>query len=159
MMAKMATREAYGKTLAELAKENKKILVLDADLSGSTKTGEVKKVAPEQHFNFGIAEGNMMAAAAGMAASGNIVFASTFAMFAAGRAFEQVRNSIGYPHLNVKVCATHAGLTVGEDGASHQSVEDIALMRSIPGMVVVSPADGVETKAAIRAVAEYDGPC
>lgn len=155
----MATREAYGKTLAELAKENKKILVLDADLSGSTKTGEVKKVAPEQHFNFGIAEGNMMAAAAGMAASGNIVFASTFAMFAAGRAFEQVRNSIGYPHLNVKVCATHAGLTVGEDGASHQSVEDIALMRSIPGMVVVSPADGVETKAAIRAVAEYDGPC
>ena len=158
-MAKMATREAYGKALAELAKENKKILVLDADLSGSTKTGEVKKVAPEQHFNFGIAEGNMMAAAAGMAASGNIVFASTFAMFAAGRAFEQVRNSIGYPHLNVKVCATHAGLTVGEDGASHQSVEDIALMRSIPGMVVVSPADGVETKAAIRAVAEYDGPC
>lgn len=158
-MAKMATREAYGKTLAELAIENKKILVLDADLSGSTKTGEVKKVAPEQHFNFGIAEGNMMAAAAGMAASGNIVFASTFAMFAAGRAFEQVRNSIGYPHLNVKVCATHAGLTVGEDGASHQSVEDIALMRSIPGMVVVSPADGVETKAAIRAVAEYDGPC
>ena len=157
-MAKMATREAYGKTLAELAKENKKILVLDADLSGSTKTGEVKKVAPEQHFNFGIAEGNMMAAAAGMAAR-NIVFASTFAMFAAGRAFEQVRNSIGYPHLNVKVCATHAGLTVGEDGASHQSVEDIALMRSIPGMVVVSPADGVETKAAIRAVAEYDGPC
>lgn len=155
----MATREAYGKALAELAKENKKILVLDADLSGSTKTGEVKKVAPEQHFNFGIAEGNMMAAAAGMAASGNIVFASTFAMFAAGRAFEQVRNSIGYPHLNVKVCATHAGLTVGEDGASHQSVEDIALMRSIPGMVVVSPADGVETKAAIRAVAEYDGPC
>lgn len=158
-MAKMATREAYGKALAELAKENKKILVLDADLSGSTKTGEVKKVAPEQHFNFGIAEGNMMAAAAGMAASGNIVFASTFAMFAAGRAFEQVRNSIGYPHLNVKVCATHAGLTVGEDGASHQSVEDIALMRSIPDMVVVSPADGVETKAAIRAVAEYDGPC
>ena len=158
-MAKMATREAYGKALAELAKENKKILVLDADLSGSTKTGEVKKVAPEQHFNFGIAEGNMMAAAAGMATSGNIVFASTFAMFAAGRAFEQVRNSICYPHLNVKVCATHAGLTVGEDGASHQSVEDVALMRSIPGMVVVSPADGVETKAAIRAVAEYDGPC
>lgn len=158
-MAKMATREAYGKALAELAKENKKIMVLDADLSGSTKTGEVKKATPNQHFNFGIAEGNMMAAAAGMAASGNIVFASTFAMFAAGRAFEQVRNSIGYPHLNVKVCATHAGLTVGEDGASHQSVEDIALMRSIPGMVVISPADGVETRAAIRAVAEYDGPC
>lgn len=158
-MAKVATREAYGKALAELAKENKKILVLDADLSGSTKTGEVKKETPQQHFNFGIAEGNMMAAAAGMAASGNIVFASTFAMFATGRAFEQVRNSIGYPHLNVKVCATHAGLTVGEDGASHQSVEDISLMRSIPGMVVVTPADGVETKAAIRAVAEYEGPC
>lgn len=158
-MAKVATREAYGKALAELAKENKKILVLDADLSGSTKTGEVKKETPQQHFNFGIAEGNMMAAAAGMAASGNIVFASTFAMFATGRAFEQVRNSIGYPHLNVKVCATHAGLTVGEDGASHQSVEDISLMRSIPGMVVITPADGVETKAAIRAVAAYEGPC
>ena len=158
-MAKMATREAYGKALAELAKENKRIMVLDADLSGSTKTAEVKKATPNQHFNFGIAEGNMMAAATGMATSGNIVFASTFAMFAAGRAFEQIRNSIGYPHLNVKVCATHAGLTVGEDGASHQSVEDIALMRSIPGMVVISPADGVETHAAIRAVAEYDGPC
>ena len=158
-MAKMATREAYGKALAQLAKENKNVVVLDADLSGSTKTGEVKKETPEQHFNMGIAEGNMMAVAAGMATSGNIVFASTFAMFAAGRAFEQVRNSICYPHLNVKVCATHAGLTVGEDGASHQSVEDVALMRSIPGMVVVSPADGVETAAAIRAVAAYDGPC
>lgn len=158
-MAKMATREAYGKALAQLAKENKNVIVLDADLSGSTKTGEVKKETPEQHFNMGIAEGNMMAVAAGMATSGNIVFASTFAMFAAGRAFEQVRNSICYPHLNVKVCATHAGLTVGEDGASHQSVEDLALMRSIPGMVVVAPADGVETAAAIRAVAEYNGPC
>lgn len=158
-MAKIATREAYGKTLAEIAVNNKNILVLDADLSGSTKTGEVKKVAPEQHFNMGIAEGNMMAVAAGMATSGNIVFASTFAMFAAGRAFEQVRNSIAYPKLNVKVCATHAGLTVGEDGASHQSVEDIALMRSIPGMVVISPADGVETAAAIKAVASYEGPC
>lgn len=158
-MAKMATREAYGKALAQLAKENKNVIVLDADLSGSTKTGEVKKETPEQHFNMGIAEGNMMAVAAGLATDGNIVFASSFAMFAAGRAFEQVRNSICYPHLNVKVCATHAGLTVGEDGASHQSVEDIALMRSIPGMVVVSPADGVETAAVIRAVAAHDGPC
>lgn len=155
----MATREAYGKALAQLAKENKNVIVLDADLSGSTKTGEVKKETPEQHFNMGIAEGNMMAVAAGLATDGNIVFASSFAMFAAGRAFEQVRNSICYPHLNVKVCATHAGLTVGEDGASHQSVEDIALMRSIPGMVVVSPADGVETAAVIRAVAAHDGPC
>lgn len=155
----MATREAYGKALATLAQENKNIMVLDADLSGSTKTAEVKKVAPQQHFNMGIAEGNMMTVAAGMATSGNIVFASSFAIFAAGRAFEQVRNSIGYPHLNVKVCATHAGLTVGEDGASHQSIEDIALMRTIPGMVVVSPADGVSTKAAIEAVAKYEGPC
>ena len=120
---KVATREAYGKTLAALAKENKNIIVLDADLSGSTKTKEVKAVAPEQHYNMGIAEGNMMAVAAGLAASGNIVFASSFAMFATGRAFEQIRNSIGYPHLNVKVCASHAGLTVGEDGASHQSIE------------------------------------
>lgn len=158
-MAKMATREAYGKTLAKLVEGNSNILVLDADLSGSTKTAEAKKVAPQQHFNMGIAEGNMMAVAAGLATSGNIVFASTFAMFAAGRAFEQVRNSIGYPHLNVKVCATHAGLTVGEDGASHQSIEDIALMRSIPGMVVLSPADGVSTAEAIKAVAEYKGPC
>lgn len=158
-MAKTATREAYGKALAKLAQSNPNIFVLDADLSGSTKTGEVKKVAPNQHFNMGIAEGNMMSVAAGMATSGNIVFASSFAIFAAGRAFEQVRNSIGYPHLNVKVCATHAGLTVGEDGASHQSVEDLALMRSIPGMVVVSPADGVSTAEAIKAVAAYDGPC
>ncbi|MGX8833791.1 transketolase family protein [Amedibacillus sp. YH-ame6] len=158
-MAKMATREAYGKALAELVKENKNVMVLDADLSGSTKTAEAKKVAPGQHFNMGIAEGNMITVAAGMATSGNIVFASSFAMFAAGRAFEQVRNSIGYPHLNVKVCATHAGITVGEDGASHQSIEDIALMRSIPGMVVVSPADGVSTTAAIKSVAAYEGPC
>ncbi|MEG0330121.1 MAG: transketolase family protein [Longicatena sp.] len=158
-MAKVATREAYGKALAKLAEKNKNIIVLDADLSGSTKTGEVKKVAPKQHMNMGIAEGNMMSVAAGLATSGNIVFASSFAMFAAGRAFEQVRNSIGYPHLNVKVCATHAGLTVGEDGASHQSVEDIALMRTIPGMVVVSPADAAETYAAIEAIAKYDGPC
>lgn len=155
----MATREAYGKALAALAQENSNILVLDADLSGSTKTAEVRKVVPAQHFNMGIAEGNMMTVAAGLATSGNIVFASSFAMFAAGRAFEQVRNSIGYPHLNVKVCATHAGLTVGEDGASHQSIEDIALMRTIPGMVVISPADGAETYAAIKAVSEYVGPC
>lgn len=158
-MAKMATREAYGKALAQLAKENKNILVLDADLSGSTKTAEVRKETPKQHFNMGIAESNMISVAAGMATSGNIVFASSFAMFAAGRAFEQVRNSIAYAHLNVKVCATHSGLTVGEDGASHQSVEDVALMRSIPGMVVISPADGVETTAAVRAVAAYEGPC
>ena len=154
----MATREAYGKALAELAKENKKILVLDADLSGSTKTGEVKKVAPEQHFNFGIAEGNMMAAAAGMATSGNIVFASTFAMFAAGRAFEQVRNSICYPHLNVKIGATHAGISVGEDGATHQCNEDIALMRTIPGMVILNPSDDIEAKAAVKAAYEHEGP-
>lgn len=158
-MAKMATRAAYGKTLAQLAENNKNIMVLDADLSGSTKTAEVKKCTPDQHFNMGIAEGNMMGVAAGMATSGNIVFASTFAIFAAGRAFEQVRNSIGYPHLNVKVCATHAGLTVGEDGASHQSIEDLALMRTIPGMVVLSPADGQSTDVMIRAVAEYEGPC
>lgn len=156
---KVATREAYGKTLAALAKENKNIIVLDADLSGSTKTKEVKAVAPEQHYNMGIAEGNMMAVAAGLAASGNIVFASSFAMFATGRAFEQIRNSIGYPHLNVKVCASHAGLTVGEDGASHQSIEDISLMRGIPGMTVICPADAVETDKVIRAVAEIDGLC
>ena len=143
---KVATREAYGKTLAALAKENKNIIVLDADLSGSTKTKEVKAVAPEQHYNMGIAEGNMMAVAAGLAASGNIVFASSFAMFATGRAFEQIRNSIGYPHLNVKVCASHAGLTVGEDGASHQSIEDISLMRGIPGMTVICPARSEERR-------------
>lgn len=158
-MKKTATREAYGIALAKLAQQNPNILVLDADLSGSTKTGEVKKSVPSQHFNMGIAEGNMMGVAAGLAASGNIVFASSFAMFAAGRAFEQIRNSIAYPKLNVKICATHAGLTVGEDGTSHQSIEDIALMRSIPGMVVISPADAPSTDAAIQAVAQYDGPC
>lgn len=158
-MAKIATREAYGKTLAELAEKHENIIVLDADLSGSTKTGMVKRVRPEQHYNMGIAEGNMMAVAAGIAASGNVVFASSFAMFAAGRAYEQIRNSIAYPKLNVKVCASHAGLTVGEDGASHQSVEDISLMRGIPNMVVVCPADANETDAVIRAVYEYDGPC
>lgn len=158
-MAKMATREAYGITIARLAAENENILVLDADLSGSTKSGTVKKNNPKQHFNMGIAEGNMMSVAAGMATSGNIVFASSFAMFASGRAYEQIRNSIAYPKLNVKVCASHAGLTVGEDGASHQTVEDVSLMRSIPNMVVICPADGVEASKAIEAVAAYDGPC
>lgn len=158
-MAKIATREAYGKALAELIVENEKVVVLDADLTKSTKTSDAKKACPERHFNMGIAEGNMMSVAAGLAASGQIVYASSFAMFAAGRAFEQIRNSIGYPHLNVKVCATHAGLTVGEDGASHQSVEDLALMRSIPGMHVFQPCDANQTKAIIKAVAEIDGPC
>lgn len=158
-MAKMATREAYGQTLAALAAENENILVLDADLSGSTKSGMVKKNSPKQHFNMGIAEGNMMGVAAGLAASGNIVFASSFAMFATGRAYEQIRNSIGYPRLNVKICASHAGITVGEDGASHQTFEDISLMRGIPNMIVVCPADGVEASKAIKAVAAYDGPC
>ena len=159
MAEKIATREAYGKTLAKLALEKDNIVVLDADLSKSTKTADFKKVAPERFFNMGIAEGNMMAVAAGISTCDKVVFASTFAIFAAGRAFEQVRNSICYPKLNVKVCATHAGITVGEDGASHQSVEDISLMRSIPNMTVISPSDAVETEAAIRAVAEMKGPC
>lgn len=158
-MAKIATREAYGKTLAALAEKDKNIMVLDADLSGSTKTALVKKVRPEQHFNMGIAEGNMMSVAAGMAASGNVVFASSFAMFATGRAYEQIRNSIAYPKLNVKVCATHAGITVGEDGASHQTVEDMNLMRGMPNMIVVCPADANAADAAIKAVYQYDGPC
>lgn len=158
-MGKIATREAYGKALAKLGQENNNVIVLDADLSKSTKTADFKAVNSDRFFNMGIAEGNMMSVAAGLASCGKVVFASTFAMFAAGRAFEQIRNSIGYPHLNVKVCATHAGITVGEDGASHQSVEDVALMRSIPGMVVISPSDSVETEAAIKAVAEYNGPC
>lgn len=158
-MAKTATREAYGKTLAALAEKNKNLIVLDADLSGSTKSGEVKKLNPEQHFNMGIAEGNMMAVAAGLAASGNVVFASSFAMFATGRAYEQIRNSIGYPKMNVKICASHAGLTVGEDGASHQTFEDVALMRGIPNMIVICPADAAETVKTIEAVAAMDGPC
>ncbi|WP_050614191.1 transketolase family protein [Bacillus testis] len=158
-MSKIATREAYGTALANLVQENKNVIVLDADLSKSTKTCDAQKVCPERHVNMGIAEGNMMSVAAGMAANGNTVFASTFAVFAAGRAFEQIRNSICYPKMNVKVCATHAGLTVGEDGASHQSVEDLALMRSIPNMTVFSPCDAVETEAVIKAVAEYEGPC
>ena len=156
---KIATREAYGKALVKLSNLNDKVVVLDADLSKSTKTAEFKAVAPERFINMGIAEGNMMGVAAGLATCGKIPFASSFAMFAAGRAFEQIRNSICYPKLNVKVCATHAGLTVGEDGATHQSVEDISLMRSIPNMVVINPADAVETEAAILAIADYEGPC
>lgn len=154
-----ATREAYGKALAKLVQEREDIVVLDADLTKSTKTIEAKKVCPERHFNMGIAEGNMMGVAAGLAASNKIVYASSFAMFAAGRAFEQIRNSICYPNLNVKVCATHAGISVGEDGASHQSVEDIAIMRSIPNMKVFQPCDARETEQIIKAVADIEGPC
>ncbi len=153
------TRNAYGEVLAELIVENENIVVLDADLTKSTKTAVAKSACPERHFNMGIAEGNMMSVAAGFAASGKIVFASSFAMFAAGRPFEQIRNSICYPKLNVKICATHAGISVGEDGASHQAIEDIALMRCIPNMQVFSPCDQYETKAIIRHVAEIDGPC
>lgn len=159
MSNKIATREAYGKALAELSKTNSNVVVLDADLSKSTKTADFKAVAPERFFNMGIAEANMIGVAAGLSTCGKIPFVSTFAMFAAGRAFEQIRNSLCYPKLNVKVCATHAGLTVGEDGASHQAIEDLALMRSIPNLVVISPSDGIEAEAAIKAVAEYNGPC
>ena len=155
---KVATRESYGATLAELASEYPNLVVLDADLAGATKTANFKKVCPERFIDCGIAEGNMMGVAAGLAAAGMIPFASSFAMFAAGRAFEQVRNSIGYPHLNVKIGATHAGISVGEDGATHQCCEDLALMRSIPGMVVINPADDVEARAAVRAAVEYVGP-
>lgn len=155
---KMATREAYGAFLASYAKDNKEIVVLDADLSKSTKTAEFQKVCPERFFNMGIAEQNLLGVAAGMAASGKVPFASTFAMFAAGRAFEIIRNSICYTNLNVKVCATHAGLTVGQDGASHQAIEDIALMRSLPNMTVLNPADGVSAKALLEAAAKHDGP-
>lgn len=156
---KVATREAYGKALVKLSNLNDRVVVLDADLSKSTKTADFKTAAPERFINMGIAEGNMMGVAAGLATCGKIPFASSFAMFAAGRAFEQIRNSICYPRLNVKVCATHAGLTVGEDGATHQSVEDIALMRAIPNMTIINPVDEVETEAAILAIAEYEGPC
>ena len=155
---KIATRESYGNALAELGAEVDNLVVLDADLSGATKTGVFKKVFPERHINCGIAEGNMMTVAAGIATTGKVPFANSFAMFAAGRAFEQVRNSIGYPHLNVKIGATHAGISVGEDGATHQCNEDIALMRTIPGMVVICPSDDVEAKAAVRAAYEYEGP-
>ena len=159
MSNKQATREAYGKTLAKLAKSNSNIVVLDADLSKSTKTADFKEGAPERIFNMGIAESNMMGVAAGLSTCGKVPFVSTFAMFAAGRAYEQIRNSICYPNLNVKVCATHAGLTVGEDGATHQAIEDLSLMRSIPNMVVINPSDGIETEAAIKAISEYNGPC
>lgn len=155
---KIATRESYGNALVELGKEHDDIIVFDADLAGATKTGTFKKAFPERHYNCGIAEGNMMAVAAGAAAAGLVPFASSFAMFAAGRAFEQVRNSIGYPHLNVKIGATHGGISVGEDGASHQCCEDLALMRSIPGMVVLNPSDDVEARAAVKAAYEHIGP-
>ncbi len=155
---KIATRESYGNALAELGAQYKDLVVLDADLAGATKTGVFKKAFPDRHIDCGIAEGNMMTVAAGLAAAGKVPFASTFAMFAAGRAFEQVRNSIGYPHLNVKIGATHAGISVGEDGASHQCNEDIALMRTIPGMTVINPADDVEAKAAVKAAIEHEGP-
>lgn len=156
---KIATREAYGKALVKLSNINENVVVLDADLSKSTKTADFKAVAPERFINMGIAEANMMGVAAGLSTCGKVPYVSTFAMFAAGRAFEQIRNSICYPNLNVKVCATHAGLTVGEDGATHQSVEDISLMRSITNMTVINPADAVETEAAILAIADYKGPC
>ena len=156
---KIATREAYGKALVKLSNINENVVVLDADLSKSTKTADFKAVAPERFINMGIAEANMVGVAAGLSTCGKVPYVSTFAMFAAGRAFEQIRNSICYPNLNVKVCATHAGLTVGEDGATHQSVEDISLMRSIPNMTVINPADAVETEAAILAIADYKGPC
>ena len=155
---KIATRESYGNALAALGKEHEEIVVLDADLSGSTKTGVFAKAFPDRFFNCGIAEGNMAGIAAGLAAAGKVPFMSSFAMFAAGRAYEQIRNSIGHPHLNVKICATHAGVTVGEDGASHQCLEDLALMRTIPGMTVICPADDVEARAAVRAAYEYEGP-
>lgn len=155
---KIATRDSYGDALVELGKEHEDIVVLDADLAAATKTGVFKKAFPERHIDCGIAESNMMGVAAGLAAAGKVPYASSFAMFAAGRAFEQVRNSIGYPHLNVKIGATHAGISVGEDGATHQCNEDIALMRTIPGMVVINPSDDVEAKAAVKAAYEHDGP-
>jgi transketolase len=155
---KIATRESYGNALAELGKKHENLVVLDADLAGATKTGIFKKAFPERHIDCGIAECNMMGIAAGLSTTGKVPFASTFAMFASGRAFEQVRNSIGYPHMNVKIGATHAGISVGEDGASHQCNEDMALMRTIPGMVVINPSDDVEARAAVEAAYEYVGP-
>jgi len=157
-MGKTATREAYGKALAELIVKNPNVVVLDADLTKSTKTADAKNACPERHFNMGIAEGNMITTAAGIATSGKVVFASSFSIFATGRAFEQIRNSICYPKLNVKICGTHAGITVGEDGASHQALEDIAIMRAIPNMVVIQPCDGKETEEVIKFVSEYVGP-
>ena len=158
MAEKMATRQAYGKVLVEIGAENPNLVVMDADLSKSTMTAEFGKAYPERFFNMGIAEQNLYGAATGLALSGKVVCASTFAMFAAGRAFEIIRNSIGYTHANVKVCATHAGITVGEDGASHQTFEDIALMRTIPGMTVVNPSDGVSAKKLMKQVVDFDGP-
>lgn len=155
---KKATRESYGEALAELSNEYHDLIVLDADLAAATKTGIFKKACPERFFDCGIAEANMMGVAAGIASTGKKVFASSFAMFAAGRAFEIVRNSIGYPHLNVKIGATHAGISVGEDGATHQCNEDIALMRTIPGMTIINPADDVEAKAAVKAALDFEGP-
>ncbi|MGX8714563.1 MAG: transketolase family protein [Lachnospiraceae bacterium] len=155
---KVATRVSYGNALKELGAEYPDIVVLDADLAGSTQTGIFRKAFPDRHINCGIAEGNMMSIAAGIATTGKIPFASSFAMFATGRAYEQIRNSIAYPHLNVKICATHAGISVGADGASHQCLEDIALMRTLPGMVVMNPADDTEARAAVRAAVEYVGP-
>ena len=157
-MVKIATRDSYGNALKELGAEVQDLVVLDADLAGATKTGTFQKAFPDRHFDFGIAEANMICAAAGMSTAGLVPFASTFAMFAAGRAFEQIRNSIGYPHLNVKIGATHGGISVGEDGASHQCCEDFALMRSIPGMTVICPADDIEAKAAVKAAYEMEGP-
>ena len=155
---KIATRESYGNALVELGKEHDNLVVLDADLAEATKTGMFKKVFPERHIDCGIAEANMIRIAAGLASTGKVPFCSSFAMFAAGRAFEQVRNSVGYPHLNVKIGATHAGISVGEDGASHQCNEDIALMRVIPGMTIINPSDDVEAKAAVKAAYEMEGP-
>ena len=157
-MKKIATRDSYGNALAELGAQTANLVVLDADLAGATKTGVFKKAFPDRHFDCGIAEANMICMAAGMSTAGLVPFASSFAMFAAGRAFEQVRNSIGYPHLNVKIGATHGGISVGEDGASHQCCEDFALMRSIPGMTVICPADDIEAKAAVKAAYEMEGP-
>lgn len=158
MAEKQATRDAYGKALVALGAENQDIVVLDADLSKSTKTADFAKHYPERFFNMGIAEQNLIGTAAGLAAAGKIPFASTFAIFATGRAFEQIRNSIAYPKLNVKIAATHAGITVGEDGGSHQAIEDMAIMRSVPNMTVLVPADGEETRQIIKAAAQYKGP-
>ena len=155
---KIATRQSYGEALVELGAEHDDFVVLDADLAAATQTGKFKAAYPDRFFDAGIAENNMIGMAAGVAAAGHVAFASTFAMFAAGRSFEQIRNSVGYPHLNVKICATHAGISVGEDGATHQCNEDIALMRAVPGMTVVVPADDVEARAAVRAAYATDGP-
>ena len=157
-MKKIATRDAYGQTLVELGNERTDIVVMDADLAAATKTGMFKKAHPDRFFNAGIAEANMIGVAAGLAAAGKTVFASSFAMFAAGRAFEQIRNSVAYPRLNVKIAATHAGVSVGEDGATHQCCEDMGIMRTIPGMVILNPADAPEAAAAVRAAADYKGP-